>query len=62
MKVFIETDEWYPVYSISEFEEDYTDPIELTGEEFNFILKATQDFVKAQNIIKKAQDIDRYGN
>lgn len=62
MKVLIETDEWYPVYSISEFEEysDYT--IELTEEEIVFIQKATSDFVKAQNIIEKAQDIARYGN
>lgn len=62
MKVFIETDEWYPVYSISEFEEDYTDPIELTQEQITFIQKATSDFAKAQNIIEKAQDIARYGN
>jgi len=55
IKVSVSEYEWYPVYMISKEMEAFPldDVIELTQEEYNFILKAFKNFEKAQKIIKQ---------
>jgi len=51
MKVKIDSDEWYPVYSIIEDNSHYEYEIELTEEEVRLIKSAHEAIAKAQSII-----------
>lgn len=59
MKVKVQSDEWYPVYSIVK-DGDYnpysTENCELTAEQVAFVRKAEEDFDKAQNILRRSYE------
>lgn len=57
MKVYIDNDEWYPVYSLTEREPGgykFGVEAEISEKDLKFIDKAFADFSKAQDILRDA--------
>lgn len=54
MKVYITTDEAYPVYEVSSDKGYWGDEAEVTEEEWAFIQKAHEDYQTAQSILERA--------
>ena len=52
MKVKIDEDEWYPVYSIVDSDDKHPVEIELTEEQVAFIKQVQEDFDRAQEVIR----------
>ena len=54
MKVHVYKDEWYPAYQIEE-DSSSDSNLELTNEEYVFVLKAFNNFNKAQLILHRIE-------
>jgi len=56
MKIYVEGDEWYPVWSCGEKKAYGYEPINVTVNQFAKIKQAFEDFEWAQNLISKQYD------
>jgi len=54
--LFIDEDERWPFYFVYKSARIYDYMIEVTDEEYEFIVKAMEDFEKAQELIKRKID------
>jgi hypothetical protein len=53
MKVYIVTDEWYPVFSVgTELHYTYGNPVEITEEQLDRIERAFKEFNDVQGLLE----------
>lgn len=51
-KIWIDQDEWYPVYSMDDSYRALSDKREISDKDYKFVVKAFDNFDKAQEMLQ----------